>query len=145
MAEQSSVMRQVDLTGGATLAAWAAIIYGLILIFRNHGVNDHPGRAYLVLGWAVASIVLVAGYVGVIFNPPKQKWIGLTFAFASAVPFFFSLYLFFVLGLLDGYDAVAKHRSVWSIILAVFWLLAGSRMFYMMRQISRAPTAQRPH
>jgi hypothetical protein len=127
--------RQADLAGGASLPAIIGMIYGIVYFFEySHLPKTVP--VILVFG-GVGSLISVQTSIWVFFSPPGRSWRKAFAAVSSFIPYLYSLFLMGYLGLWSAWENISAYHGIWPILAAVFWILAGWRMLFVLGKISR--------
>ncbi len=122
-----------SLTGGVVLPALVGTIYGVAYYFEYASIEV---ALILVLG-GIASIICAQAMMGVFYAPPGRSWTKAIAALSTFVPYFYSLFLMVFFGLWHGWIAVTKYHGLGAIVAAIFWLLVGWRMLFVLGKITR--------
>ena len=129
----TKAIHHADRSGGASLPAIVGIIYGIVYYFEYNSIVI----ALILSIGGVVSIICIQAMMWVFYSPPGRSWALAAAAFSTLIPWAYSLFLICFLGLWNGWFAITRYHGVGAAIAAIFWVLVGWRMLYMLGRISR--------
>ena len=134
MSETEGMIRKADLIGGVVVPAILAVAYASFRLITWH---ESSVVSLILLGGGLLSIVIVGPYATLIASEERRNWTGAFIALSSLIPYLLSLFLMGYLGLFGLWKAATVSRSFWSVLAALFWLLVGWRMLFMLGKLQR--------